>query len=192
MTAAANDVIKRVHYKLYTLFVLRKDMPTYCAIRLYKAMILPLIDYSNFCLTPCPEKTKTKIQRLQNKALRICFRSVRGDRTSDLHSRARLGTVNKHSNIDILKIVHTKIYSFDTLSPEFNIISNLSSSSVATRLRDAPTIQLERPSSGKTSKSLLYYGSNLWNSLPTSLHNTSDPTGFKSAIKRWVYSQTPP
>lgn len=86
MNAAANDIIKRVNYKIYTLSVLRKDMPTYCATCLYKAMILPLIDYTNFCLTQCNDKVKTKIQRLQNKALRICFKSVRGDRTTDLHS----------------------------------------------------------------------------------------------------------
>lgn len=56
MNAAANDVIKRVNHKIYTLSVLRKDMLIYCAIRLYKAMILPLN-------TPDPSVFKTTIKR---------------------------------------------------------------------------------------------------------------------------------
>lgn len=164
MNATCNDLIKRVNHKIYTLSVLRKDMTTACAIRLYKAMILPLIDYPNFCLSPCTEKLKTKIQRLQNKALRICLRSNHLDSTVDNHNHVKLSFIDKRRDVNILKLIHWRIYSPNISEPNstiFQIVNNSQSESVSTRLCAAPTIRLDIPTSGKICKSLLYYGSKL-------------------------------
>lgn len=111
MNASANDLLNRVNHKIYTLSVLRKDLTTSGALRMYKAMILPLIDYPNFCLSPFTEKIKTKIQRLQNKALHICLRSNRMDRTVDNHIRANLCALDNRRDVNILKLIHWKVYS---------------------------------------------------------------------------------
>lgn len=161
-------------------------MTTSCALRLYKAMILPPIDYPNFCLTPSTEKVKTKIQRLQNKALRICFRSSRLDRTSDIHAHAKLSTLDKHREVNILKLIHWKVYTpfnSDQNPSIITIVNNNETVSVSTRLRRAPVIRRDTPTSGKASKSLLYFGAKLWNDL----RNEPDPLAFKIAIKRLLY-----
>lgn len=193
MGASSNELLKKIHHKVYTLSILRKDLTTVCALRMYKAMILPLIDYPNFCLTPCTEKIKTKIQRLQNKALRICLRSTRMDRTTDIHARARLSTLDKRRDVNILKLVHWKVYSGsanESNNESFRVVTNSQNVSVSTRMRSAPTIRLDTPTSGKVCKSLLFYGASLWNGLTTELRNEPDPHAFKIALKRQFYSTT--
>lgn len=107
---AANELISKVSHKIYTLSVLRKDITISCAILLYKTMVLPYIDYINYCLHVCTDKIKTKIQRLQNRALRICLKATRYDRTVDLHGAAKLATVEKRRMVDTLKLFHHLVY----------------------------------------------------------------------------------
>lgn len=166
-------------------------MTTVAATRLYKSMILPLINYPNFCLTPCTEKIEMKIQRLQNKALRICFRSTRLDRTADIHARAKLSTIEKRRDVNILKRIHWRVYSplnSDQDPITLYVVNNSGSDARSTRLHTAPTIRLPTPTSGKACKSLLYYGSKIWNDLSADLCNEPDPFAFKIAVKRLYYS----
>lgn len=53
----AKEVVKRVNHKLYLLSLIRKNLPTFGAILLYKTMVLPYFNYSNFLLHSCSAKT---------------------------------------------------------------------------------------------------------------------------------------
>lgn len=84
-------------------------MAVSCAVQLYKTMIMPIYDYSNFCLSLCLDKSKTKLQRLQIILL-IFFRPQRFDRTIDLHARERLSTIDERREFDILKLFHKEVH----------------------------------------------------------------------------------
>lgn len=58
MVSATLALKKMVSHKIFTLSVIRKDIPLPCAVTLYKTMILPFFDYINFCLNACTEKEK--------------------------------------------------------------------------------------------------------------------------------------
>lgn len=158
-------------------------------------MVLPYIDYINFCLNVCNEKMKTKIQRMQNRALRICLRSTRYDRTEDLHVSTKLAYIDKRRAVDILKIFHRKVYKFH--SAELSaydyckflvILNNQHHSGVSsTRARMAPIIQTDTPLNEGIRKSLLFYGASLWNNLPSEIRNLEDFDTFKVAVKRHYY-----
>lgn len=46
----AREVIKKVNHKLYLLSFIRKDIPNFCAIVLYKTMILPYFTQISFSI----------------------------------------------------------------------------------------------------------------------------------------------
>lgn len=195
--SAILDTIKRLSHKIFTLSIIRRDMSTSCAILLYKTMVLPIIDYCNFCFTACTEKLKTKVQRLQNRALRICLKSNRYDRTNDLHTRARIATLSKRREVDILKLFHKKVYLNNQqycdiiISNIINNDDNLHSINERnlplTRAMSAPLINTKIPNSEKFRRSLLYTGASLWNSLSSELRNTRDYNAFKASVKRQTY-----
>lgn len=128
----ANDLICR---KIYSLSIIRKDITTMCAVQLCKSMVLPFIDYLNYCLCRCTEKLQTKVQRMQNRALRICLKPERPVRTSDLHIFAKLASIDKRRKLHILKAMHHKVYSVSdhillTGQESAEIIHNLASDRV--------------------------------------------------------------
>lgn len=57
--------IIKVNHKLYLLSFIRKNLPTFGAVLLYKTMIIPYFNYCKFLLHLCSAKTKFEIQRLQ-------------------------------------------------------------------------------------------------------------------------------
>lgn len=186
---ALSDIIKRLSHKIFTMSTIRKDITTGCAVQLYKSMILPIADYSNFCLCACTEKLKTKLQRLQNRALRICFRANRYDRNFDLHVRAHLPTLELRRNFDTLKYIPQKDLLLDFTNVTISGIpeDNNPNSLPRTLSRSSPLINTDRPNSEKFRKSLIYSGCSLWNSLPPDLRNLADHKAFKASIERHLY-----
>lgn len=59
---------------MYPLSLMRKYLDEKGALRIFKSMVLPYIEYIFFCLSPCTDKELTKLQRLQNRGLRICLK----------------------------------------------------------------------------------------------------------------------
>lgn len=188
---ALSDTLRRLGQKIYSLSIIRKDLTLNCAILLYKTMILPVIDYCNFCLSPCTDRARTKLQRMQNRALRICLKAEGRTRTADLHTRARLAPLDLRREFDILKIFHKKVYSNNRYTDGHTILTveqSHDSDVPVTRSHTAPTIQIPRPSNEKFRKCLLYTGATLWNNLPTNLRNMVDYNSFKCLLKRAIYS----
>lgn len=188
---AFNDVIRRVNQKIYSLSIIRKDISKECAILIYKTMILPFFDYINYSLCLCSNKHLTKLQRFQNRALRICLCSTRYDRISDLHANARVSTLDLRRQVDILKIMHHKVYqnvnSRISFPYNFVIIQNNDLAMSVTRARSGPIVYTDQPRSGRARRSFLFQGVSLWNSLSPDIRNISDPLAFKVAIKRLLY-----
>lgn len=83
---AFTNTLRRLGHKIFSLSVIRKDVTASCAILLYKTMVLPIIDYCNFCLTSCTDKNRTKLQCMQNRALRICYKADNRVTTTELHT----------------------------------------------------------------------------------------------------------
>lgn len=71
---ALSSVYGRTSNKLYMLGLLRKHLSVNSAFKIFKAMVLPYMEYIFFCISPCNDKDLTKLQRLQNRGARICLR----------------------------------------------------------------------------------------------------------------------
>ena len=68
-----NQVVKTVSYKLSLLQKLRPLITRQAAIQIYKSMVIPYFDYGDILYNCSSEKLFTKLQKLQNRGLKICF-----------------------------------------------------------------------------------------------------------------------
>lgn len=147
-------------------------------------MILLIIDYCNFYLTPCTDKSKTKLKRMQNRALLICLKADNLTSNSDLHSQVNLAPLGCLRKFNILKLFHGKVHS--GINSSLDITISLPDDiqtplTPFTRSHEAPLIHSPRPTSEKYSKSLLYIGIKLWNNSSNDMRNNLDYNSFKFA-----------
>lgn len=64
------------------------------AVAIFKSMILPLLEYGSCFLLNCNNVERVKIQRIQNKGLKLAYNKDRRFNTRSLHKEARLATNN--------------------------------------------------------------------------------------------------
>lgn len=84
--------IRNASHKIYMLRKIRNNLDQRTANTIYKTMILPLIEYGNCFLLGCTVVERTKIQRIQNKGLKIVFNRDRLYNTKLLHKDAKLAS----------------------------------------------------------------------------------------------------
>ena len=64
-------------------------------IRLYKTYVRSVIEYGSVCFMHCPETTLAALQKVQNKAIRICLRLPRYVSLRLLHEASCLPTIKE-------------------------------------------------------------------------------------------------
>ena len=82
-------VIKTVLYKMSLLGKLRKYLHDNVALQIYKSMLLPYFDYADVIFSNSNVGDLEKLQRLQNKCLRLCNNRIRDASTDRLHKVAK-------------------------------------------------------------------------------------------------------
>ena len=73
-----------------------------------KTMILPLLEYGGVFLGSCTERERTKLQRLQNQALRTIYKKDNHTNLYSLHDKAKLLPLNLRREIALIKIIYNK------------------------------------------------------------------------------------
>ena len=119
-------------------------------------MILLLMDYNdqfyNFSLSP----GKIKLQKLQNKALRIIYKMHTRSNTDGAHAAAKLFFLDDRRTINMLSLAYK-------LS---KIPGNIDLRQVYTRQADAPLLKVIAPTKELVRNSIVYKCAVLWNNLP--------------------------
>ena len=68
------SIIKTLSYQIYLLSKIRPFLTEKAAVLIYKSMVLPYIDYGDTVYFSCTKDLLNKLQRMQNRALKIIFR----------------------------------------------------------------------------------------------------------------------
>lgn len=164
---AANSVYSRTNNKIYLLGLIRKYLSRNSAIRLLKALAMPYMEYAFFVLGACSDKTVTKLQRLQNRGMRISLLCPTRTSTNILHEQCRMLTVKNKMKLNTLKVMYRRIYKHNCIDQRD--ISN------TTRSNRAPLFAELFPHSARFQKSLCGWGFQLWNRLPADALRIEDP-----------------
>ena len=84
----AKQVLKQTAHKVFLLSKVRRFLTSKAAISVYKTKILPYFDYGDIFYLSCPGALLEKLQRIPNRALRICLNSAPREPRIALHKKA--------------------------------------------------------------------------------------------------------
>ena len=171
-------LLNTVTHKVYILGKIRRFITEYAAVRIYKAMLLPYFDYADIVYDKARQVDLDKLQRLQNKGLKICMSvNIRTD-TDYVHSHTK---VPKLSN---RRKVHLRNFMFQRKTNE----TLLDTIEVRTRARDAPLFKTNFPRYEAYKRSVLYNGAAEWNSLTVDVRNVDQFLPFIYIQRQWLMS----
>ena len=158
--------------KLASFRKMRYCMSQETAAYIYKATILPIFDYNDVIYHLLNSQQETKLQRIQNRALRIVFMGKTLS-VAEMHSQAGVDFLEKRRNLHLLALMHNR-----SQNPKYieKAIRN-------TRQNSSKVLTVPQPKATKFMKAPKYKGSKLWNSLPPKIRNIGSFVGFKVAVK---------
>ena len=169
-----SSVIRTVIHKLTLLAKMKRYMIDSVATSIYKAMILPYFDYADALYDKANVKDLDKLQKLQNKCLRICLGKERRFNTDATHKLANTPFLKDRRGAHILNFMYRRK----------NRIELLNTLQIRTRAHDAPLFKTKIPRCESFKRSIGYAGSIAWNGLSPIVRNTDSYLEFKSIQKK--------
>ena len=102
---AIDSLISRTNSRMSVVRMLKSriavgDKRSCFLMRIYKSFVRPILDYYHIALSSLPESGLSRLQVLQNRALRLCLDETRYVKVKDPHAVARIGDVK--SRVDLL------------------------------------------------------------------------------------------
>ena len=150
-----STVIKIVAYKVNLLSKIRKYLTENVPIKIYKSMILPYFDYGDVIYDAANSGLLEKLQRLQNRGLKICKGFERRFNTNRLHSLAKCPMLKDRREIHLNNFMYYRLT--DPLSRELRGLN--------TRAHDAPLFKVKVPRIETYKRAVEYRGAVQWNNL---------------------------
>ena len=167
------NCIKSASYKAMLLSKIRKYITFEASVRIYKTMILPLIDYGDILYEDTNQVLLSKLQTLQNRCLRTCVYKNYHISVNDLHEICTVVTLNKR------RIMHLILFMFKQKC-NADIVNNRN---VNTRVHDAQLFMTSRPNSEKYKVNVLYKGAMIWNSMTVAERSIETYEKLKKYLK---------
>ena len=168
-----NSVMQTVLYKVNLLCKVQQFVTESVALMVYKSMILPYFDNGDVIYISLFKEGLDKLQRLQNKCLKICKGLNIRFETDTLHE------ITACPKLQARRRAHVNMFMFKrSCNAEL-----LDSRDIRTRAHDAPLFRVKIPNSEAYKRSIEYSGSVLWNSLPIETRNIRDHDIFRQNQK---------
>lgn len=170
--------------KLFTLSKIRKYITEGIALKLYKSLILSILDYGDMLYIGASKKDLRSLQLIQNRALRIVNLAPRYTSNLTLHQKYNVLPLYIRRNNNLLKMVHTFIL-HNVNSEDVSWSMHNSQTNVrTTRQMSTPYLPLPMPRSTKFKESCAYIGPKLWLDLNFSIRSEPEKNRFKLLLKR--------
>ena len=161
-----------IAYKLTTFRKIRRYMSEKTAILIYKVMILPILDYNDIIYGLLSKQQTTKLQRIQNRALRTVFMGKKLG-TQEMHDRAKVDYLAVRRDSHMLALM------FDRAgTPDYT--DNVDRK---TRQADAPLLKVPQPKTSKLKQAPIYRGAIMWNKLPAPARKAKTKLQLKLHIR---------
>ena len=172
-----NETIRLVNLRIFQLTKLRHLLSRETSLKIYKSVIAPVFDYCSFLVDGGLQKDIRKLQRLQNRALRICLRAVPADSNVD----------NIHNICHVVKLKERRKYLLQCFMYKRAAADlSLRRSSCRTRADDKLNMQNKRANSTTYQRSPIYRGIDVWNNLSRDIQLCESIIQFKKRVKPMV------
>lgn len=164
------NLILNCNSRLFTLSHIRKYLDRKTTIAIYKNIIMAKLQYG-LLFTICALKgERAKIQKVQNRVLRICGLAGRYVSNLTLHRELKVLPISLRCKFDIM-VAMFKRSARDT---SLNIPQG-----VVTRAQSVPSIHVLRPHTARFRNSISYQGPLIWESIPHHWKRIQDLDTFK-------------
>ena len=170
------NVISMVLYKLNLLSKVRKYLTDTVALKIYKSMILPYFDYGDVIYGSASKEGLDKLQRLQNKGLKICKGFNRRHGTDDLHR------ITKCPKLGARRVAHLNNFMFERALKG----NQVDRRDINTRAHDATLFRIAIPKNEAYKRSVAYAGGTGWNVLPLNQRRIASVGEFKRIQKSFM------
>lgn len=162
--------MQRVNSKSTTLYKLRKFINTEVALQIFKTFIFPILEYGDFLLKllACSMKTLDKLQKFQNRMLRLILNPATRISGVELQIQCKMLPLAYRRHLAVLRLMHNLSFNQERLV-----------SIRTTRSSNAYCFKLVLPRTERFRKSVFYSGLREWNALPTIIRMTRNYKLFK-------------
>ena len=126
------------------------------SVEIYKSKVLPYFDYGDILYDGTTSTLTAKLQRLQNRALKICLKLPPRSSTAQIHKTAKINYLSDRINTHLLKYAYKKCENVD----------NRSEHRRATRAQDAPLLKYVNAKKAIAKRSVEFKAERSWNALP--------------------------
>ena len=169
-----SSLIRTVLHKVTLLSKVKRYLNDCTALLIYKSMILPYLDYADVIFDRAYSKDLGKLQRLQNRCLKICSSRDRLFNTDLAHKLANAPFLSDR------RAAHTLNFMYKRKARK----ELLNNREIRTRAHDAPLFLVDIPRCAAFQRSVGYFGSESWNKLPPAIRNTDSYAKFKGIQKK--------
>ena len=170
----AQECMRLVSHKLYMLSKIRNYITIHQALTIYKSKILPYFDYGDIFYINTFVRRFHKLQRLQNRGLKLCLGYHARYDTELLHHEAKVAKLEPRRTCHLLNFVFHRVH-----NPKYTKVVNRQ-----LRRFEAPILTETVPNNSSFSRSVLYQGAMNWNLLPVNERNILDYENFKQVQKK--------
>ena len=135
------------------------------------------MEYGDVFMSGANQVDLDKLQRLQNRGLRICLQSETRTTVYDLHKHSKL------QKLEHRRVAHLRnlIFKKTLKASKLQAVPRRS-----TRANDGPLLVVAQPKNELFKKSVHYKGGILWNELDGEIRNIKDLNTFKRKTKNWL------
>ena len=168
-----SQVVRTVLHKLTLLSKMKRYLRDDTALNVYKAMLLPYFDYADVIFDKAIDRDTSKLQKLQNRCLKICMGKERRFSTEVIHKLAEVPFLKDRREAHVLNFMYTR---------KLNV-KLLNNREIRTRAHDAPLFNIKVPRCEAFKRSVGYSGGISWNILPPKERNTESFLAFKHLQK---------
>ena len=168
------SVVRTVLHKVTLLSKVKRYLRDESALQIYKSMILPYIDYADVVFANSNVTDIEKLQRLQNRCLKICTGRSRMFDTEILHKSTNVPFLKDRRRAHVRNFMYTRLGRKELINTR----------EIRTRAHDAPLFDVTIPRCEAFKRSVGYFGSVEWNNLPPATRNINPYLAFKYLQKK--------
>lgn len=176
-----NSLMTVMQDKILLLCKIRPYIDSRTAVIIYKSHMLSYLEYGSIFLDGLPLNLLSKLQRLQNKCLRICHHADKSTSNVDLHFASKLLPLRLRRKSAVSKFFVKKVRQSPELLSEPVRKGNRSSHN--------RNIKLLLPRTNKFKYSLSYAGWQFWNTLPAKLWMCNYFPSFRKDLNKYMYER---
>jgi hypothetical protein len=179
-----HELVRKLNSKLSWLCRLRHSVPRHVLEITFKSYVQPIFDYA-CTIWGCSKANVDAIQCLQNRAARIICSNfdIVNTRGIDLVKQLRWQTISQRIDYFLSNIMYNSVYGNAPAHLVNSVVMAGETNNLNTRISNTLKVDVPYCRTNVMKRSFIYRASNVWNEMPSNLHECPSIDNFKKGAK---------